>query len=95
LAITAWAPNHRIAALVTLVDKADHLRACGAHRHHPQRGTDVSGELLVPAPSHLRFHRASLQRLNAGEALNQQRLICGAALEFLLHPRLQHRRHQQ
>src|SRR5947207_4375511 len=41
---------------------------------------------------HLRLDRHRLQGLDAGEALDQERLVDGAALELLLHPRLQRRR---
>ena len=43
---------------------------------------DIAGELLLPAPLHLRLDRHRLERLDAGDALHQERLILGAALEF-------------
>ena len=58
----------------------------------PEAGADIAGELLFPAPLHLRLDRHRLERLDAGDALDQKRLVLGAALEFLVEPAPEQRR---
>ncbi len=53
---------------------------------------DVAGKLLFPAALHLRLDRHGLQRLDAGDALDQEGLVLGAALEFLVEPAAEQRR---
>ena len=47
---------------------------------------DIGGELLLPAPLHLRLDRHRLQRLDAGDAFDQEGLVLGAAVELLVEP---------
>ena len=70
---------HRLAGRII---QADDLEA----RSH------VACELLLPAALHLRFDRHGLQRLDPGDALDQEGLILGAAAEFLIEALAKHRR---
>src|SRR6185312_13851853 len=44
------------------------------------------GKLLFPAALELRLHRHGLERFHAGHGFDQERLVLGAALEFLVKP---------
>ena len=59
---------------------------------HPEARGDIAGELLFPAPLHLRLDRHGLERLDPGHALDQERLVLGAASEFLVQPPAEQRR---
>ena len=77
-------------------DLADELHdlACGvAEAQNPEAGSDVAGKLLFPAALHLRLDRHGLECLDAGDALDQERLVLRAALEFLGQPLPEQRRH--
>ena len=52
----------------------------------------IAGELLFPAALHLRLDRHGLERLDAGDALDQKGLVLGAAAEFLVEPPAKQRR---
>ena len=76
-----------------LADQLHHL-ACGvAEAQDPEAGGHVTGELLFPSPLHLRLDRHCLERLDPGDALDQERLVLRAALEFLGQPPPEQRRH--
>ncbi len=72
---------HRLARPVAEADSTRKLAA------------DIGGELLLPAPLHLRLDRHRLQRLDAGDALDQEGLVLGAAVEFLIEAAAEQRRH--
>ena len=59
---------------------------------HAEAGGDVAGELLLPAALHLRLDRHRLQRLDAGDALDQEGLVLRAAPELLVEPPAEQRR---
>ncbi len=46
----------------------------------------VAGELLLPAALHLRLDRHGLERLDPGDALDQEGLVLGTAAEFFVEP---------
>ena len=56
---------------------------------------DVAGELLFPAAMHLRLDRHRLQRLDAGDALDQEGLVFGAARELFIEPPAEERRRRR
>ncbi len=56
------------------VAQADDAKAC----------RNVTRELLFPAPLHLRLDRHGFERLDAGDALDQEGLVLRAAGEFLI-----------
>ena len=60
---------------------------------HAEARLHVAGELLLPAPLHLRLDRHRLQRLDAGDAFDQEGLVLGAAVELLVEPPPEDRRH--
>ena len=66
-----------------------------AEAEDPEAGRDIAGELLLPAPLHLRLDRHRLERLDAGDALDQERLVLGAALELLVEPPAEQRRQRR
>ena len=53
---------------------------------------DIARELLLPAALHLRLDRHGLQRLGAGDALDQEGLVLRAAAELLVEPAAEQRR---
>ena len=59
---------------------------------HAEAGGDIAGQLLLPAPLHLRLDRHRLQRLHTRHALDQEGLVLGAALELLVQPLAEQRR---
>jgi hypothetical protein len=75
-----------------LVEHLDEIAGRVAETDHLERGADIAGELLLPAPLHLRLDRHRLQRLDASHALDQKRLVLGPAIEFLLQPFAEQRR---
>ena len=75
-----------------LADELHHLARGVAEAQHPEAGRHVAGKLLFPAALHLRLDRHGLQRLDAGDALDQERLVLRAALEFLVEPAAEQRR---
>ena len=70
---------HRLARRVAEADDAEARR-------------DIAGELLLPAPLHLRLDRHRLQRLDPVDAFDQKGLVLGAAAEFLVEPAAEERR---
>ena len=70
---------HRLARRVVQADDAE------ARGH-------IAGELLLPAALHLRLDRHRLQRLDAGDALDQEGLVLRAATELLVEPPAKQRR---
>jgi hypothetical protein len=75
-----------------LADELHRLACAVAEAEHPEARGDVAGELLLPAPLHLRLDRHRLERLDTGHALDQKGLVLGAALEFLAQPPPEQRR---
>jgi hypothetical protein len=73
---------HELDALARYVPEAEHPEAC---RH-------VAGELLLPAPLHLRLDRHRLEGLDTGDALDQERLVLGTARKLLVEPPPEQRR---
>ena len=69
-----------------LADELDGLAGRVAEAEHAEAGCNIAGELLLPAPLHLRLDRHRLQGLDAGDALDQEGLVLGAALELLVEP---------
>ena len=59
---------------------------------HAEAGRDVARELLLPAALHLRLDRHRLERLDAGDALDQEGLVLRAAPELLVEPAAEQRR---
>ena len=76
-----------------LADELHHLARGVAKAEDAEAGADIAGELLFPAALHLRLDRHRLQRLDAGDALDQEGLVLGAAPEFLVEPPAKQRRH--
>lgn len=54
----------------------------------------IARQLLFPAALHLRLDGEGLQRLDTGDALDQERLILRPAIELLIKAVTKHRRHQ-
>ena len=75
-----------------LADELHHLARGVAEAEDPEARGDIAGELLFPAALHLRLDRHGLERLDAGHALDQEGLVLGAALEFLVEPPPEQRR---
>ena len=77
-----------------LADELHHL-ACGvAEAQDPEARGHVTGELFFPSALHLRLDRHGLERLDPGDAFDQEGLVLGAALEFLSQPLPEQRRHR-
>ena len=76
-----------------LADELHDLARGVAEAQDPETGGNVTGELLFPAALHLRLDRHGLERLDAGDALDQEGLVLRAALEFLGQPLPERRRH--
>jgi hypothetical protein len=66
-----------------------------AEAQHPEARGCVTGELFFPTALHLRLDRHGLERLDAGHALDQEGLVLGAALEFLIQPVPEQRRRRR
>src|SRR4029079_14925285 len=64
-----------------------------AETQDAETGGDVTGKLLFPVALHLRLDGNGLERLDAGDAFDQECLVLRAALEFLGQPSLEKRRH--
>ena len=75
-----------------LADELHRLACAVAEAQDPEARGDVAGELLLPPALHLRLDRHRLQRLDPGDALDQERLVLGAAAEFLIQPPPEQRR---
>ncbi len=69
-----------------LADELSDLACSVAETEDPKTRRDIAGELLFPAPLHLRFDRHGLERLDAGDAFDQKSLVLRAALEFFVEP---------
>ena len=76
-----------------LADELHRLAGAIAETEHPETRGHVSGELLLPAPLHLRFDRHRLDGLGGRNRFDQKRLIVGAAREFLVESAPETRRH--
>ena len=75
-----------------LVDQLNRL-ACGiVQADDAEARRDVTRKLLLPAALHLRLDRHGLQRLDAGDAFDQESLILGAAPELLVESAAKRRR---
>src|SRR5216684_6065594 len=75
-----------------LADELHGLARRVAEADHAEARRHVTGELLLPAALHLRFHRHRLERLDPGHALDQECLVLGAAPEFFVKTRAEKRR---
>ena len=75
-----------------LADELNALARRVAKLQHAKARRDVTGELLLPAPLHLRLDRHGLERLDAGDAFDQKGLVLGAAPELLVQPPAEQRR---
>ena len=75
-----------------LADELHHLARGVAEAQDPEARGHVTGELFFPAALHLRLDRHGLERLDPGHALDQEGLVLGAALEFLVQPPPEQRR---
>src|SRR6266508_4660564 len=75
-----------------LADELHHLARGVAEAQHPEARGYVTGELFFPTALHLRRDRHGLERLDAGHALDQEGLVLGAALEFIVQPLPEQRR---
>src|SRR5713101_6055849 len=53
---------------------------------------DISGKLFLPATLHLRLDRHRLERLDAGHALDEERLVLGATCELFVEAPAEKRR---
>ena len=78
-----------------LADELHHLARGVAEAQDPEARGHVAGELLFPAALHLRLDRHGLERLDPGHALDQEGLVLGAALEFLVQPPPEQRRRRR
>ena len=78
-----------------LADELHRLARGIAEADDPEARRDIAGELLLPAALHLRLDRHRLERLDAGDALDQEGLVLGAAAEFLVEPAAEQRRRAQ
>ena len=58
----------------------------------PEARGHVGRELLLPAPLHLRLDGHGLERFDAGDALDQERLVLRAAAELLVETLAEYRR---
>ena len=90
--MTSLAPKKRIAGGDQLADELHRLARGIAEAEHAEARGDIAGELLLPATLHLRLDRHRLERLDAGDALDQKGLVLGAAPEFLVEPPPEQRR---
>ena len=59
---------------------------------NPEAGGNIAGQLFLPAPLHLRLNRHRLERLDSGNALDQEGLVFCAALELFVQTLLEQRR---
>src|SRR5579883_189050 len=76
-----------------LADELHRLASPIAERQYLEARLHISGELFFPAPLHLRLDRHGLQRLDAGDAFDEKRLVLRAAVELLIEPAAKDRRH--
>src|SRR5580693_7723933 len=67
-----------------LADELHDLTRGVAQADDPETGRDIAGELLFPSALHLRLDRHRLQRLRAGDAFDEKRLVFRATLELLV-----------
>src|SRR6202022_4647138 len=67
-----------------LADELHYLARGVAEAQDPKARGHVPGKLFFPAALHLRLDRHGLQCLDPGDALDQEGLVLGAALEFLV-----------
>ena len=67
----------------------------GRQRGGLETGRYITGQLIIPAALHLRFHRHALQGIDTGHGFDQEGLVFGAAVKLLVQPRAQQRRDQQ
>ena len=75
-----------------LADELNRLTCQIAERRDPKAGADIAGELLFPAALHLGLDRHRLQCLDAGDRLDEEGLVLGAASELLVEPMTEDRR---
>ena len=59
----------------------------------PEAGRDIAGQLLLPAPLHLRFNRHRLERLDTVDRLDQEGLIFSTTVELVFEALSQDRRY--
>ena len=75
-----------------LVDHLDRLARRIVQAEHAEARGHIAGELLLPSALHLRLDRHGLQRLDARDALDQEGLVLGSAIEFLIEAPAKQRR---
>src|SRR6266702_3586651 len=67
-----------------LAHELDGLARHIAETEDAEAGRHIGGELLVPATLHLWFDSHGLQRLDAGDAFDEESLVLGPALKFFV-----------
>ena len=67
---------HQLHRLARDITEADDAEACG----------NVTGKLLLPTPIHLRLNRHRFQRLDASDALHQERLVLCTPAKLFIQP---------
>ena len=82
--MTSFAPKYRISGNHRFIDKLNRLACCIAQADDAEARGHVTGKLFLPAALHLRLDRHGLQRLNAGDAFDQEGLVLCAAAELLV-----------
>ena len=75
-----------------LAHELDGLARHIAETEDAEAGRHIGGELLVPATLHLWFDSHGLQRLDAGDALDEEGLIFCSALKFFVEASAEKRR---
>ena len=75
-----------------LVHELDGLARHVAETEDAKAGRHIGGELLVPATLHLRLDSHGLQRLDAGDAFDEESLVLGPALKFFVEASTEKRR---
>ena len=78
-----------------LADELDALAGGVAEAEHAEARGDIGRKLFLPALLHLRLDRHRLERLDPGDALDQERLVLGAAGELLVETLLEQRRRRR
>ena len=75
-----------------LAQQLDRLAANIAEGEDAEASANIAGELLLPAPLHLRLDRHGLQRLDARERFDEEGLILCPAIELFLQTGAEERR---
>ncbi len=75
-----------------LADQLHRVARDVAEAEHAEARADVARQLLLPFALDLRLDRHRFERLDAGDALDQQSLVFRAAAEFFVEPAAERRR---